>query len=191
MKQDWILRLRQSLPPSSAPTELHQSAERLSSVLIAVGPHSATQRDEILLTKRTHLMENHRGQVSFPGGFWETTDASLMDTALRESQEEIGTAPSDIEILGGLESVRTHQGVHIFPWVGRLGFPYPFVINAAEVERVLFLPVQTLVEEGLKPRKIRVGEINVISPAIEVDGEVVWGATARLLDHLRRYLLST
>lgn len=187
---DRVQKLKATLPKPPVPSP--QGAQRsLSSVLVAMGPNADTGREEILLTKRTMLLESHKGQVSFPGGYWESSDATLVDTALRESLEEIGTAPQDIEILGGLESVRTHQGVDIYPWVGWMRFPYPFSINPAEVEKVFFLPVETLLEKGLEPRKIRVGEVNVLSPAIEVEGEVVWGATARMLEHLRRHLLNS
>ncbi len=185
---DWIAHLRRSLRPAQGPVPKSFSGS-LSSVLIAIGRHSGTHRDEILLTKRTMLLETHKGQVSFPGGFWEEVDGSLVETALRESHEEIGANPSDVKILGELEPVLTHQGVTIVPFVGQLNFPYPFLLNPAEVERVLFLPVAKLLEEGLKTVTVPVGEARVVSQGIEVDGELVWGATARLLHQLRETLL--
>jgi 8-oxo-dGTP pyrophosphatase MutT (NUDIX family) len=189
MQLEWMQRLRQSLDPVTPPSRKAMEAG-ISSVLVAVGPHRATGREEILLTKRTMLLETHKGQISFPGGFWETVDANLVDTALRESLEEIGARAADIEVLGSLASVRTHQGVEIFPWVGWMEFPYPFEINAAEVEKVLFLPLRTLLEDGLVPVTVQVGDMHVKSLGIEVDGELVWGATARILDELRHRLIN-
>jgi 8-oxo-dGTP pyrophosphatase MutT (NUDIX family) len=185
---DWFTLLRQSLSPVALPKPESFSGG-LSSVLIAVGKNRATQQEEILLTKRTMLVESHKGQVSFPGGFWETHDPSLLDTALRESHEEIGANPSDVQILGGLAPVLTHQGVTIVPYVGRLDFPYPFLLNPAEVEKVLFLPLSQLMEDGLKTVSISVGSARVMSLGIQVDGELVWGATARMLGQLRESLL--
>jgi 8-oxo-dGTP pyrophosphatase MutT (NUDIX family) len=190
MQLDWISRLRHTLDPVIPPAHTAMEAG-ISSVLVAVGPHRATGREEILLTKRTLSLGTHKGQISFPGGFWESEDATLIDTALRESREEIGAKAADIEVLGGLAPVRTHQGVDIFPWVGWMDFPYPFALNEAEVERVLFLPLRTLLEQGLAPVTVRVGELGVKSLGIEVDGEMVWGATARILDELRTRLLNS
>lgn len=185
----WISRIRQSLPPIGVPSP-ETFADGISSVLIAVGFNRATQREDILLTKRTMLVESHKGQVSFPGGFWEAHDASLVQTALRECQEEIGTQPEHIQVVGGLPPVQTHQGVYIYPWVGLMDFPYPFALSAAEVEKVIFLPVQSLLDDGLKPVTVKVGEIRVVSEGIYAENELVWGATARILDQLRRCLLN-
>lgn len=185
---DWIAHLRRSLSPVVRPAP-DTFPGGLSSVLIAVGMHQATQREEILLTKRTMLLETHKGQVSFPGGYWEEHDSSLVETALRESHEEIGADPSDIQILGGLAPVLTHQGVTIMPYVGQLNFPYPFLLNPVEVEKVLFLPVIQLLEQGLKTVTVPIGEARVVSEGIEVEGELVWGATARILRQLRETLL--
>ncbi len=185
----WIPRLAQCLPTIGVPAP-ETFTEGVSSVLIAVGFHPSSQREEILLTKRTQWVESHKGQVSFPGGFWESHDPSLVQTALRECQEEIGTRPDHIQVVGGLPPVQTHQGVFIYPWVGLMDFPYRFSLNPAEVEKVLFLPVRSLVEDGLQPVVVRMGEIKVESEGIYVEGELVWGATARILDQLRRCLLN-
>lgn len=188
--KDWVQRLQQSLPEISVPSPSTVQGA-ISSVLIALCANETTHQQEILLTKRTMLVDTHKGQVSFPGGFWESHDTSLVATALRESQEEIGTDPAHVSVLGALEAVQTHQGVWIYPWVGHLQqTPYPFRVNAAEVERILYLPLETLMKEGLKPVSVRVGEVDVKSYGIYVDGELVWGATARILGMLRDRLLA-
>ncbi len=190
MHPEWIQRLSQNLDPVSLVMPQAKTGG-LSSVLIPMGWNRGTQREEIVLTKRTTLVDNHKGQVSFPGGFWETHDPTLVDTALRESHEEIGAQPRDIKILGALAPVLTHQGVPIYPWVGWLQLPYPFQPNPAEVDRILLLPIQRLLEEGLKPTSVPVGAVHVKSAAIQVDGELVWGATARILEELRMRLINS
>jgi 8-oxo-dGTP pyrophosphatase MutT (NUDIX family) len=169
--------------------EAVSASAHLSSVLIPIGFNRLTERDEILLTKRTMTVETHKGQISFPGGFHEPGDRNLLATALRESAEEIGTRESDIEVIGRLEAVQTRGNVVIYPWVGRLGFPYPFQLNPAEVERLLFLPLETLLREGLRTFSVPVESLTIKSPGIEVEGELVWGATARMLQLLRERIL--
>lgn len=161
----------------------------ISSVLVALGPHDETGRDEILLMKRTMLVETHKGQISFPGGFREAHDATLLNTALRETQEEIGVDPQHFKVLGRLSPVSTRGEVQIYPWVATFRFPFPFVLSVNEVDRLLYLSVERLLKEGLKTVKVDVGNFKVESPGIEVEGEMVWGATAKMLVELRELLL--
>ncbi len=175
--------LRAVLDPPN-PENIPKGDRSISSVLIPIGWNKETNREEILLTKRTQWVENHKGQISFPGGFWEPHDRNLLDTALRESEEEIGTKAADIEVLGTLEPVLTRGNILIHPWVAKLEFPYDFKVSAAEVAQLLFLPLEVLLTEGLKTVEVNVGEYTVASIGIHVDGELVWGATARLLEQL-------
>lgn len=185
---DWTQKIRTSFAgaPLASPDALGQ---RNSSVLVTVGIHEDTGLAEILLTKRTMLVDSHKGEISLPGGHWEDHDESLMHTALRECEEEIGIRPTDVEILGALEPVQTHQRVSIYPWVGKINLPYLFNPNPAEVDRILALPLVQLLEEGLKPVSVRVGAINVQSEGLFFQGELVWGATARILAMFREKLV--
>ena len=189
---DWHFRLKDHLQRLAEPEPLAAEVSRVvSSVLVPIGRNPERKRDEILLTKRTMKVETHKGQVSFPGGLKEDEDPDLLATALREAREEIGTRESDVEVLGRLTPVITGgSGVVIYPWVGKLTFPYPFVLNDMEVDRLLFLPVHRLLEEGLQPVSVPVGTVDVKSIGIVVDDELVWGATAKMLDELRKVLLS-
>lgn len=161
---------------------------KTSSVLIPLGWNDSTKQHEILLTKRTELVHTHKGQVSFPGGYWEPGDKSLLDTALREAQEEIGLQTEDVEMLGALPRVQTRGEIWIQPWVALMKFPYHFVLNPNEVDRLLFLPLKTLQEIGLKEVDVHLKKYTVKSPGIQVDGEMVWGATAQMLQLLRSCL---
>lgn len=186
----WQENLKTLLLPAPA-IDVGTAGDGLSSVLVAIGPHQESKRDEILLIKRTMHVETHKGQVSFPGGFWEPEDGTILDTALREADEEIGAKAGDLEVLGALSPVRTRGDVIIYPWVAKFSFPYPFVLSVAEVDRLLFLSVERLCDEGLNPVTVPVGDLKVQSVGITVEGELVWGATARILEELRELLLAT
>jgi len=154
-------------------------------VLVGAPPHGG---ESILLTKRSLTVESHKGQVSFPGGFPEAEDRDLRDTALREAREEVGVTRDDIEVLGALPAVTTRGSVWIHPWIGLLDFPYPFRPNPEEVERLLLLPVARLIGEGLRQVEVASEGRVFRGPGIDVDGELVWGATARVLLSLREML---
>ena len=180
--EDLRQHLRVELEPDAQP-------EAQSSVLALIGQEKQSGKEQILLMKRTMTVETHKGQLCFPGGYREKHDKDLLATALRETEEEIGVAPGDITVLGRLKPVYTRNEVLITPWVGRLDFPYPFKLNDAEVERLIFLPVDRLVGEGLKPVTANVGVVRVSSIGMTIDGDLLWGATARMLEELRQYLL--
>lgn len=176
----------------SLPDPLPRGEATLSSVLALIGWNGTSQQEEILLTKRTDLVETHKGQVSFPGGFWEEGDSDLLATALREAHEEIALQAAHVKILGSLEPVRTKGNVLIYPWVGRVDYPYPFQPNPGEVATLLYLPVERLLKQGLAPTMVAVTpELTVETEGITIDNELVWGATARILSQLREHLLKT
>jgi 8-oxo-dGTP pyrophosphatase MutT (NUDIX family) len=182
-----ITKLRSVLPPIEEKA-LPKGGANISSVMILIGVDPVTQREEILLTKRTHTVETHKGQVSFPGGYWETSDPHLLATALRECDEEVGVKAKDIEIVGALTPVFTRGEVRIYPWVGLMSFPYSFVLNPQEVERVMFLPVSLLLSEGLPKVNVAIEGFTVQSIGITVEKELVWGATAKMLEQLIQLL---
>lgn len=130
----------------------------------------------ILLTKRTDRVETHKGQICFPGGFAEGADKTLLETALREAREEIGIHPESVEILGPLQPVFTRKQVIIFPWVATSSFSLTYTLNTSEVEKVLYLQVSQLIDSPASLELI-------------VEGEVVWGVTAKILKDLRDHLI--
>ena len=185
----WEEDLKQHLGAFSWP-EVPADLAGITSVLAPLVWNEEAKRGEILLMKRSELVESHKGQISFPGGYREMSDLDLLHTALREVEEEIGVKREAIEILGRLAPVRTRGDVLIYPWVGRLRVPYPFVLNPAEVDRLLFLPAAQLVAEGLSPVEVPMGAVKVKSIGLMVQGELVWGATARMLQELREHLMA-
>ena len=137
----------------------------------------------VLFTKRTDTVSTHKGQISFPGGRAEPSDTTLLDTALRESHEEIGLAPEDVQVLGALDDTLTLRAMRITPYVGLIPDPYPFVVQPEEVAYLLDVPLA----EFLDPARLRVEEMphpdGVTRPVYfySVGGELIWGATARIV----------
>ena len=186
----WETELSETLKKLKAPETSHHEGFEQSAVLVPIAFNPEKQRHEILLTKRTMLVETHKGQISFPGGYLEPQDESHLHTATREAHEEIGLDPKAVEILGALSPVLTRFSVAIFPWVGRVQLPYDFALSKGEVEKIIFLPVQELVEKGLTDMTVEINGMKIKTPGIWAENELVWGATAKILEELREALLS-
>ncbi len=152
-------------------------------------------RDEechLLFTQRSSKVAHHKGQVSFPGGVKTKEDRSLLDTALRESYEEIGLQAKDVEILGELDdTVTLLTGFVISPFVALIPYPYPFRINSQEIEEIFDIPISTLLEkDNLRVEYRIVGNQALPNYFFEYKGRLVWGATARIVIQLLELLTS-
>ena len=100
----------------------------------------------LLLNKRSDTVEDHKGEVSFPGGRMDAGDESLLDTALREAHEEVGVNPEDVRVLRRLDDVNTSTGYLVTPYLGAISEGYPFVVNTVEVAELVEVPVAALVD---------------------------------------------
>jgi 8-oxo-dGTP pyrophosphatase MutT (NUDIX family) len=138
----------------------------------------------IVFIKRTETVKAHKGQISFPGGSREEADKTLLDTALRESYEEIGLRPGDAEILGEMDDeVTTTSNYLVTPFVAAIPWPYRFVINRYEVDEIIAVPIPALLAEGCRRPDTEVLDgRTVASSAYHYRGRVIWGATARILN---------
>ena len=136
---------------------------------------------KILFTKRTDTVEVHKGQISFPGGRIDDGDRSLVETALRESEEEIGLKREAVTVLGRIDDVHTLASNYVIhSFVGLIPYPYPFRPNAGEVEKVIEVPLKLFFEkEEILPVEYE-GKV-YRNLAYAFDGEVIWGATARIM----------
>ena len=137
----------------------------------------------ILFTKRTETVKYHKGQISFPGGAYEEEDGTLLNTALRECNEEIGLPPEAVEVLGELDDMFTMgSGYSISPFVAAIPWPYPFKADPIEVEEIFEVPISALLDKDHSHEETRViGDQVVTMYTYQYQGKVIWGATARIL----------
>lgn len=160
---------------------LKSSGYTLSSVLIIF--HFTDCKPKIILTKRSSLLKYHKNEISFPGGTFKETDSSLLNTALRETKEEIGLNIHSNEILGSFHTVRTlTSNFAIIPFVTFQDSIRKTKILIDEVSEVLDIPVFDLFK-GLNNNFNYKNFSN--SYAFRYNSEIIWGATARILKQIR------
>lgn len=156
---------------------------RTGAVLILLYPLG---NDEIAfpLIQRPKYNGVHSGQIGLPGGKTEESDSNLAETALRETQEEVGVDYSLIRVLGGLtELYLPVSNFRITPIVGCIADKPTFRPDDIEVEEVIEAKISTILnEENVKVKDISVGQgISLSAPYFDVDSHVVWGATAMMI----------
>lgn len=140
----------------------------------------------ILFIQRTDRVRDHKGQISFPGGAYEEGDDNLLQTALREADEEVGLAAGDVEVLGELDDYRTIGSNYVIsPFVGRMPWPYQLKVDEWETEEVIEVPLSALLDKNnvRQDKDILEGE-EIVQYYYHYQDKVIWGATARILNHL-------
>lgn len=136
-----------------------------------------------IFTRRTDTVEHHKGQISLPGGAEDEGDAGPLDTALRETEEELGIPRAQVRILGTLDDVYTVvSGFVITPFVGLVPHPVPLRINPQEIAEILSVPLSTFRD----PANLRVEEREREGERILVyfyyhGQHEIWGATGRIM----------
>jgi 8-oxo-dGTP pyrophosphatase MutT (NUDIX family) len=140
----------------------------------------------LVFTERRADMRRHAGEISFPGGRRDLGDADLGATALREAQEEIGLDPAAVELGEELPATNTFvTGYRIHPFVGHIAHPRELDLNPnpAEVETLLTFSLEVL-RESYEIRRLVRREVPIHTPTYEIEGHLIWGATARILGDL-------
>ena len=161
---------------------LRQPLENVRPSAVLVGLFESSNGVEAILTRRSQNLTNHRGEISFPGGRLDAGE-SVLQAALRETQEEIGLSPEDVEVVGELNSMATVvSNSHIVPIVGRYRTPPKLHAVNDEVDRVFSVPLSELVRTDTYSQEHwifddREFQINFFY----LDDETIWGATARIL----------
>ena len=182
----WILEIRRRLEREWAiPDAVREVAEgtpdaRPAAVLV---PLFVRERELwTLLTKRSEAVEHHRGQIAFPWGAEALDDASPWDTAIRETEEEVGVPRKAILRVGELPEVTTFSGFRIRPFVGAIPFPFDVRHDPGEVGSVLQVPVRALMGPTLvEDRAVEWKGRSIPTVVYHVRGHVIWGATAFIL----------
>ena len=144
---------------------------------------------EILLTKRSNSLKNHPGQIAFPGGKKDQIDSSPIETALRETQEEVGLNPKNVEIIASLPSHKTATGFVIKPYLGLINQPFSEILRQGEVDEIFTVPYEYILNEenfSIQTRKWNGSQRSYY--VVPYGPYYIWGATARILLNLSRAL---
>ncbi|SFB72918.1 NUDIX domain-containing protein [Halobiforma haloterrestris] len=141
--------------------------------------------DYLLFTRRADHLGEHPGQMSFPGGGAEPEDDSILETALREANEEIGLEPDEAEVVGRLDDIRTVTEYAVTPFVGRVP-DREYERDDDEVAEIVLLPLSGLLdpENYEYERRDHPYYGDIVIHYFHVDGYTVWGATGRILVQL-------
>ncbi|MFC2028387.1 NUDIX hydrolase [Chloroflexota bacterium] len=138
----------------------------------------------VVFTRRTEQVDSHKGQVSFPGGACDPQEMKAEDTALREAWEEIGVKREEVNILGKLNDIVTITDFRVTPVIGIIPWPYQFTLSLQEVSRVFKIPLGWLAQpSNWKEEKLKLDGSDKEYSLIRYhpfDGEILWGATARI-----------
>ena len=203
-----FVRARLAEPPEWQPEQvdlppLRHGGTIAAAVLIPLIAHA--EGLSVLFTERTAHLSSHGGQVSFPGGRAELEDASLVVTALRETEEEIGIPAAAVEVLGSLPELITVSGYRVLPVVGLIAPPLALQPDPREVERVFEVPLAWLMNGAHHERRVfrmpgagsgRAGDAGGAAGELQsrrfysmpYGGYFIWGATAAMLRNLYHLL---
>lgn len=164
------LQQRLSFSPRARPAD--------ASVLIALTDEAEPR---ILLTRRSMRLNSHAGEVSLPGGKRDAADTSNIVVALREAQEETGLSPFSVRLLGELPSQRARSGLWVKPIVGVVPANSPLVAQPDEIDRIFFVKLSDLLQRQPQPYAVKLSGRVFHVPSFQLENEVVWGLTGRIL----------
>lgn len=158
-----------------------------ASVLLLVYPRDGV--DTILFTRRTEHLPHHAGEIAFPGGRSHPDDTDRRDTALRETEEEMGIRCEDVTVLGRLDDFISVYGFHVAPYVGTIPPAYPFTVNRHEIDEVIEIPVSRLRDPAVYHTESwkHLGRLYPVC-FFNVDDYQIWGLTGAIL---RQFLQRT
>lgn len=142
----------------------------------------------LVYIRRSDIVESHRGQVAFPGGRVNPEDRTLLDTALREAQEEVNIEPHTVDVLGGFATMSTvSTGMLVAPFVGVLTSAPEYRADPVEVAEIFEVPLSVLTDaryRGMYEWKRDGGRSSSHFPAIFYSGQTIWGLTLRITESL-------
>jgi 8-oxo-dGTP pyrophosphatase MutT (NUDIX family) len=163
------------------------AALRSAAVLVPLIDHATGMT--VLLTQRTESLPDHAGQISFPGGRIESGDRSPEDTALRETEEEIGVARSQIELVGRMNAHDTGTGFRVIPVIGLLAPPLSLDPDPSEVAHIFEVPLDFVLDPANHRFETRISRGTERQfPTLPWREHFIWGLTARILMELAQLL---
>lgn len=184
---NWMDDVRRRLAAVARPGVTPGETHRHAGVLVPLFVRDS--RLWIVFTRRTETVEHHRGQISFPGGAHEPSDADLSQTALRETEEELGVRPEDVKLLGRLSPMVTVTDFYVEPYVAAIPQPYVFTPAESEIAEVVEAPVGALTDPAIRETRSLPGRDEPVL-FYHYGNHVIWGATARMLAELIEALQS-
>ena len=141
----------------------------------------------LILTRRAQHMNSHAGEVAFPGGKCDSSDASIIATALREAHEEIALEPSRVQIVGELGIFTSRIGMKVKPIIGLLDEMPMLQANPDEIESIFTVPLDVFLNQ--KPsydHKVKYMGVNIAVPSFKHEGYVIWGLTGYMIVEFMR-----
>ncbi len=157
---------------------------RPAAVLVPLQYHDGDW--QVILNVRSQHVGLHQGEIAFPGGKLETADRDMLSCALRETWEEMGISPGDVDVLGPLDAILTRTNYIVWPSVGVIPHPYAYTVDEGEVAEVIEIPLTHLLSESAVRREARLGPGGeLVERVAYAHGEhLVFGATAWILTQL-------
>lgn len=170
-----------------APFHLNQQGLKKAAVLL---PLIKRQNGlNLIFTERALHLRHHPGQISFPGGRYESSDHSLQQTALRETEEEIGILQRQVSIFGSLPNLPTISGFEISPFLGFVDDDHTILIDQQEVRSVFEVPLSHLLDvNNYYKQHLFANKKRHFTYCIPYQNRLIWGATAQMLKNLQEHL---
>jgi 8-oxo-dGTP pyrophosphatase MutT (NUDIX family) len=183
---DWIAERIARPAPAPSPEDLHlatvPAGARVTDAAVMVPLVQRPHGVQVLLTQRTAHLSDHAGQISFPGGRVEAADATREETALRETEEEIGLARAHVRVLGRLPEYEIPSGFRITPIVGWVEPPFELTLDPFEVAAAFEAPLEHFLDPlRYQRREYRFRGRHRHYMAVPFEGRYIWGATAGML----------
>lgn len=177
------------LEPLPVHTELARTGDNIFAAVLLPLVNDPIE-PQIVLTKRSENLSSHSGQVAFPGGKRDLTDRDLLETALRETWEEIDLPPREVNVLAELPPHNTLQRTFVLPYVGLVKPGIPYTANPSELDAVFTVPVSYFLDRGnLSTYSFNGGSGPREMPCYHYQGFVIWGFTLSVLVGFLNYTL--
>jgi len=162
-------------------TDKHWRANALDAAVLAAFTRGGSE-PELILTRRSSQMRSHAGEVAFPGGKIEQGDQSLIVTALRESEEEIGLKSHHVELIGQIDAMHSRQGVKVQPIIGLVDADLDLRPCSVELDAVFKVPVSVFYDpKALITHSFEMNDNRVEMPAFKFREFTIWGLTAAMI----------
>ncbi|MCP4411535.1 MAG: CoA pyrophosphatase [Gammaproteobacteria bacterium] len=184
--------INNALPDLCKPVATPDFSDALKASAVLILLHQEDSQWQLLFTKRASHLKSHAGQISFPGGRFEQQDTHLMNTAVRETEEEIGLARKYIKVISQLNEHPTLTGFRIFPYIGVINQLPKLSIDTGEVEEIFSVPLLYLIDPQNHQEESAYyqGKSHLFYKIIWED-KFIWGATARMIVELSRHIAGT